>query len=143
MNPAMFAAAQPVAKAAAAGLAIGVMLFCIAFALAVYLFFCFCYKRICEKCGQEPGILIWIPIVQAIPLIQAAKLPLWTIILALIPFVNIVFMFVLWYKLFEARGKSGWLVLLFIIPITAFILIPWLAFSNGAPAAAPVPVEGS
>ena len=47
--------------------------------LAFYIFYCFCAKRICEKCGVNPGILIWIPIVNLVPLLQAAKMPVWMI----------------------------------------------------------------
>ena len=58
--------------AATTGMAIGVLLFIVAVCLVFYIFFCFCYKRICEKCGVTPGVLIWIPIVQALPLLEAA-----------------------------------------------------------------------
>ena len=39
--------------------------------LVVYLFACYLMKRICEKAGGEPGILIWIPILQIIPMLKA------------------------------------------------------------------------
>ena len=29
---------------------------------------------ICEKCGMNPGVLIWIPIVRVICLLQVAKM---------------------------------------------------------------------
>jgi hypothetical protein len=47
--------------------------------VGVYAFFCYCGKLICEKAGHQPGVLIWIPIVQFIPLLTVAKLPLWFI----------------------------------------------------------------
>lgn len=95
-----------------------------------YIFFCFCGKRICEKCGVTPGVLIWIPIVQLVPLLQVAKLPVWMIILFFVPPVNIVVGFMMWSKICVARGKSGWLVLLFLVPIANIVLIPYLAFSE-------------
>ena len=52
------------------------------------------------------------------------------IILMLIPLVNIVVGIMMWVKICVARGKSGWLVLLFIVPIANIILIPYLAFSE-------------
>jgi hypothetical protein len=114
----------------AAAMGIGVLLFMFVIGLAVYVFFCFCYKRICEKCGVTPGVLIWIPIVQLIPLLQVAKMPVWMIILLLIPLVNLIFFVVMWVKICQARGKSGWLVLLLIVPIANLIFIPYLAFSE-------------
>ena len=75
-------------------------------ALAVYLFYYYCAKRICEKCGVNPGILIWIPIVQVIPLLQVAKMAVWIILLFLIPIVNIVIGVMMWARICITRGKS-------------------------------------
>lgn len=99
-------------------------------ALVVYLFFCYCFKRICEKTGNEPGILVWIPILQIIPMLQVAKMPAWMIILFLIPIVNLVVAVLMWVKICEARGKSPWLVVLMFIPIANIAFIPYLAFSE-------------
>ena len=113
-----------------AGIGLLALLVVLCVGLAVYLFYCFCYKRICEKCGVTPGILVWIPIAQLVPLLQVAKMPVWMIILCLIPLVNIVIFAMLWFKICEARGKSGWLVLLFLVPIVNLVLVPYLAFSE-------------
>lgn len=99
-------------------------------ALLFYLFFCFCCKRICEKAGHNPGILIWIPIAHFIPLLQVAKMPVWMIILLLIPIVNIVITVMMWAKICEARGKSPWLVILLFVPFVNLFFLPYLAFSE-------------
>ena len=109
---------------------IGVILVILAIFLAFYVFFCFCYKRICEKSGVTPGILIWIPIAQLVPLLQVAKMPVWMIILLLIPLVNLIFFVMMWVKICQARGKSGWLAILLFIPIANIIFVPYLAFSE-------------
>lgn len=116
--------------AAATGMAAGFFLFAIIVGLALYVFYCFCYKRICEKCGVTPGILIWIPIVQLVPLLQVAQMPVWMIILLLIPIVNIVILVMLFAKICIARGKSPWLVILMFVPVANLIFIPYLAFSE-------------
>lgn len=110
------------------GLAAGLLLFVIA--VALYIFVCFCLKRICEKCGHQPGVLIWIPIVQLIPLLQIAGMSLWMLILFFIPFVNLIVGVIMWVKICLARGKSPWLVLLMFVPIANIIFIPYLAFSE-------------
>jgi hypothetical protein len=115
---------------AAAAMGMGLLLFMLVIGLAIYVFFCFCYKRICEKCGVTPGILIWIPIAQLIPLLQVAKMPVWMIILLLIPIVNLVILVMLFAKICIARGKSPWLVILMFIPIANLVFIPYLAFSE-------------
>ena len=116
--------------AMAAGVGIAVILGLLVFGLALYVFACYCYKRICEKCGDTPGILIWIPIAQLIPLLRVAKMELWMIILLLIPIVNIVVFVMMWAKICTARGKSPWLVIMLFIPIVNIVFIPYLAFSE-------------
>ncbi len=116
--------------AAGAAFGLGLILFILLISLAFYVFFCFCAKRICEKCGVNPGILIWIPIANLVPLLQVAKMPVWMIILFLIPIVGFVVAIMMWVKICQARGKSGWLVVLLFIPIANIIFIPYLAFSE-------------
>ena len=116
--------------AAAAGIGILAMLVILGLSLVVYVFFCFCMKRICEKAGHEPGILIWIPIANLIPQLKAAQLPVWMIVLCLIPFVNIFAIVYLWVKLCIARGKPGPLGLLILVPGVNLGLICWLAFGD-------------
>jgi uncharacterized membrane protein YhaH (DUF805 family) len=36
----------------------------------------------------------------------------------------------MWVKICQARGKSGWLVILLFIPVVNIIFIPYLAFSE-------------
>jgi hypothetical protein len=99
-------------------------------AVAVYIFACYCLKLICEKCGKQPGVLIWIPIVQLIPLLEIAGMAVWMIILCFIPFVNLVVLVMMWAKICIARGKSPWLVILLFIPIVNIAFVPYLAFSE-------------
>jgi hypothetical protein len=99
-------------------------------AVGVYVFFCYCAKLICEKAGHQPGVLIWIPIANLIPLLTVAKLPLWFIILFLIPIVNFICFIVLWVKVCQARGKPGWMGILMILPLVNIGMILYLAFSE-------------
>ena len=99
------------------------------FALALYVFICYCLKRICQKCGEDPGILIWIPIAQLVPLLKIAKMDLWMIILFFIPIVNIVIGVMMWAKICTARGKSPWLVILMFIPMLILMFIILIVLS--------------
>ncbi len=117
-------------NAVAAGVGVIVVLGALFVGLLLYLFFCFCCKKICEKCGHNPGILIWIPIANLVPLLTVAQMPLWMIILFFIPVVNLVIAVMMWAKICSARGKSPWLVVLMFIPIVNLIFIPYLAFSE-------------
>ena len=98
--------------------------------LALYLFLCYCYKCIVEKCGHEPGFLVWVPIFNIIRLLQAAGLSGWLFILLFVPVVNIFVGIYMWVKICQARGKTGWLVLLIFVPLINLFFIPYLAFSE-------------
>jgi hypothetical protein len=97
--------------------------------LFIYFFFCYCCLLICRKTGNEPGLLIWIPVLQLIPLLRSAGMsPVWFLAF-LVPVLNIVVQ-VLWsFKIVQARGKNGWLALFLILPITGFFAFLFLAFS--------------
>lgn len=117
-------------EAVAAGAGILVFGIALLISVALYIFVCYCLKLICEKCGKQPGILIWIPIVQFIPLLEIAGMATWMIILFFIPIANLVVLVMMWAKICIARGKSPWLVILLFIPIANIIFIPYLAFSE-------------
>lgn len=117
-------------NAFATGMGVAMMLVVLVVALAFYVFFCYCAKRICEKCGVTPGVLIWIPIAQLVPLLEVAKMPVWMIILFFIPIANLVVIVMMWAKICIARGKSPWLVIMLFIPVVNIAFIPYLAFSE-------------
>ncbi len=114
----------------ATGFSILGILLLLVVAAGLYIFCCYCMKLICKKTGHEPGVLIWIPVVQMVPLLEVAGLPVWTIILFFVPVANAVFGIVMWVKICQARGKSGWLVVLMFIPILNLAFLPYLAFSD-------------
>jgi len=93
--------------------------------LLSYLFHCYCHKLICEKAGKEPGVLIWLPILQIIPIFKAATMSLWWVLLG--PIASIVWCF----KIAKARGKSAGVGVLLLLPITNFFAFLYLAFSDG------------
>jgi hypothetical protein len=100
-------------------------------ALASYIFMCYCLKRICLKAGEDPGVLVWIPIAQMIPLLRIAQFPGFLLLLFLVPIVNWVFTLVLWARVCSALGESRWLTLVLLVPGLNLFLIPYLAFCGG------------
>jgi hypothetical protein len=94
-----------------------------------YLFFCFCGALICQKAGHPAGILMWIPILQFVPLLRAAKMsPLWLLAM-LIPLLNI-WAHILWsFRIAGARGKGWGTALLLILPTYPLAFI-YLAFAG-------------
>jgi hypothetical protein len=94
-----------------------------------YLFACYCWMRICKKAGGEPGVLVWLPVLQVFPILSAARMsPLWfvTFLVPIIPHV-------VWsIKIARVCGRSGWLSLWLILPITYPLAFLYLAFSGSS-----------
>lgn len=99
-----------------------------------YLFGCYCCKFICEKSGIQPGILVWLPVAQLVPLLRAASMSLWWLIGLVVPVLNVVGYFIWCVKIVNARQKTMPLALLLFFPPTSLLALACLAFSEGAPA---------
>jgi hypothetical protein len=99
-------------------------------ALACHFIVSFCFKQICRKAGEEPGIAIWLPIFQMFPLLKAAKMSPWTFLLFLLPVVNMIIGLFWCIRLCQALGKSPILGVLLFLPLTNIIVLFYLAFSG-------------
>jgi hypothetical protein len=99
--------------------------------VAVCLLAGYCCKLIVEKTGNDPGILVWLPVLQILPLLRAAGLPFWWFFAWLIPGLNLVASVIWCLKIAEARGKSVWFAILLLLPVIGFFAFLYLAFSNG------------
>ncbi|HPO13066.1 MAG TPA: tetratricopeptide repeat protein [Candidatus Hydrogenedentes bacterium] len=111
----------------------GIMLPLLLVVLAIYFLGCYLMKRICENAGTEPGVLIWIPILQIIPTMRAADMDFLWLIAIFIPIVGtFIFTLVLWVKLCKACGKPAWFGILIFLPILDMFLVVYLALSSPA-----------
>ncbi len=113
--------------------------------IGLFLFYCFCGRQICVKVSQASGQpqnkllpLIWVPLLQQLPLLRAAGLPLWTILPALVLPPFWVGLQIWWaFKIVEARGKSKIVAVLLILPVTNVLAYLYLAFSGADAPEAP------
>ncbi|MFO1477867.1 MAG: hypothetical protein U1F98_14630 [Verrucomicrobiota bacterium] len=132
------------------------LLIVLAVSLVIYLFTCFCLRLICIKSNYDPGLLIWIPGFQLIPLFRAAGMsPLWfaailapaictilaatgtfggSLLVLISPIAPLVAHVVWCINIVKARNKASWLALPLLLPITYFPTLIYLAFSSAAPA---------
>ena len=106
-------------------------------ALVFWIIFSACLQTICKKTGKEPGFLIWLPILQIFPMLTAAEMSMAWILGCPFGLTQIVWCF----KIAKARGKSVWVGVLLLLPVTNVFAFLYLAFSNGAAAAEERPVE--
>lgn len=96
-----------------------------------YLFWCLCLKKICVNAGSNPGFLVWIPLLQLLPMVRAARMPTWWFVVFFIPFLNILAQILWCIRIVKACGKGTLTIVMLILPITSIFAFLYLAFSNG------------
>ncbi len=122
-------------------------------AVGLYLYCSFLFWLICVKVGAEPGISVWLPVVQVIPLLRAAGMSvLWPIFLLLLLVFSFAFraflgqhawamgisgasagfiFFLTWsFKICSARKKSPLLAAFMVVPGVNFFALLYLAGSK-------------
>jgi len=99
----------------------------------IYLFFCYCSMKICRGAHTAPGFLVWVPVLQLIPLLRAAGMSRIWFFAFLVPVVNLLAQLVWYVRIVEARGKGPLLVLWLVLPFTRPFAFLYLAFSQPAP----------
>ncbi len=102
----------------------------VAIFLVSYLLFCYCAQLICRKTDNDPGLAVWLPIFQIFPLLKAANMPAGWFFAFLIPVVNVVALITWSINISQARGKSGWVALWLLLPLTNLLAFLYLAFSG-------------
>jgi hypothetical protein len=102
--------------------------------LLIYLLHCYGCMLICRKTGNQPGVLVWLPVLQLFPLLRAAGMSGWWFLAYCVPLLNIVAQLLWCLNIAKARGKSVWVGVLLFLPITYLFAFLYLAFSNGVPA---------
>ena len=102
----------------------------VAIAFIAHLFWSFCVALICVKVDKPGGIMAWIPILQAFPMLKAAGMSGWWFPVLFIPLVNIIPSILWCVNIVSARGKNGLLTFLLILPGTNLLAFLYLAFSS-------------
>jgi len=99
-------------------------------AVVGYLLFCYCSLLICKKTGNEPGILVWFPILQAFPLLRAAGMSGWWFLAFFIPVLNLAAWMGWCVNIVISRGKNLCWALLLILPVTNVLAFLYLALAS-------------
>jgi hypothetical protein len=101
-------------------------------ALAIWLLHCACLNVLCYKAGSPAGFLIWLPLLNLIPMLRAAKMSLGWLCSLILPVVGPTLMMITWcYKIAIARGKSGLLGLSMLLPGIGGLSFLYLVFAAG------------
>lgn len=99
-------------------------------AVLLYILLCYCSMLICYKTNHPPGILVWIPVLQLVPLLRAAGMSPGWIVAFLLPVVNVIAQIVWSFSISKARGKSAWVGFFLIVPVTSLLAYLYLALSD-------------
>jgi len=98
--------------------------------LMAHLFGSYCCMLICRKTGNVPGFLVWVPLLQAVPMLRAASMSAWWFGGLFIPGLNLLG-YVLWcVKIVKARQKTMPLAILLLFPLTSWFAFLFLALSE-------------
>ena len=108
----------------------GIILVCVVFMVLFYAYFALALQTIANKTNTENAWFAWIPILNAILILNVANKPLWWLILLLIPGVNIVVGIIVWMAVAEARNKPSWWGIMVIVPVMNLIMPGYLAWSD-------------
>jgi hypothetical protein len=108
----------------ALGLALGVL-------VLWHLFFSYCCMLICQKTSGKPGVLVWIPGLQMIPLFRAAGMSGWWFLALLVPLVQLIPSLIWPFKIAKARSKGVLTAICLLLPVLNFFAFLYLAFSDG------------
>jgi hypothetical protein len=126
------------------------IVFIIAFTLLLYLYYSLCIYLISKRLEVSYAWLSWVPVLQVLPLVGAARKPLWWTVFFLIPpalgffsglpFVEVLSMIaalavlavmvILWISITENLGLNRWFGLLAIVPLVQFLYLGYLAFKT-------------
>jgi hypothetical protein len=99
----------------------------------LHLFQSWCCRLICLKAGQEPGVLVWLPILQVFPMLRAAGMSAVWFLGLMVPLVNIVGSIMWCWNIAKARDKGPMTAILLMLPVTSLFAFLYLAFSDSVP----------
>jgi hypothetical protein len=96
------------------------ILFYIIYTLPVYV--------IAKKSGHDYAWLAFVPIGNLWLLCDMADMELWFLIIFLVPYLNIILLGFVWWRIAENTNKPGWLGILMLIPGVNLLVGYYLAF---------------
>src|ERR1041385_8639850 len=86
---------------------------------------------IARKSGHEYAWLAFVPIANLWLLCDMADMEVWFLIVWLIPYVNFIFLAIIWWRIAENTNKPGWIGLLMLIPLVNLAVGYYIAFAEG------------
>ena len=83
---------------------------------------------IARRCGHEYAWLAFVPLANLWLMCDMADMNVWFLLILLLPYVNILFLAVVWWRIAENTNKRGWIGLLMIVPLLNLLVWYYIAF---------------
>lgn len=101
------------------------------FCIALYLIETVPIYMIARKCGRQNAWLAFVPIANLWLLCDMAEMEAWFLLILLVPYVNIVFLGFVWWRIAENTNKPGWVGLLMLLPLVNLAVGWYIAMAEG------------
>jgi len=98
--------------------------------LAIHCYVAYSLQVIAKKTNEEQVWMAWFPILNIILMLMIAEEPWQFYFLLMVPLINLLIVLLVLIKIVRLRGRSGWYVLLFFVPIINLIAWGNLAFKE-------------
>lgn len=85
---------------------------------------------IAQKSGNPLAWFAFIPILNLWLLCDMADMEMWFLIIWCVPYLNILFLAWVWYRIAENTNKPGWLGLFMVVPLVNLVVLYYLAFMD-------------
>jgi hypothetical protein len=108
--------------------------------LLVYVYFSYCLYKTAQNCGRKE-IASWafVPILQFILMLKIARIPVWHVLVLLVPAVNVIALAVVWVRIAQNCGLSTMWGVITIIPIINLLAMGKMAGSKPKPSFFDIP----
>lgn len=95
-----------------------------------YVYFSLCLMAIADKESAEGAWMAWIPIAHVYLMCRMVGASPWTMLLLLVPVVNIGYYGLLWIDVSRDLGRPGWWGAMIFVPVANLIIPGFLAFAD-------------
>lgn len=95
--------------------------------ILIYAYVGYCLQSIGRLLGNEETWKAWVPILNLFYICELARKPAWWVLFLFIPFVNIVFVIVLWREIAHLLSKPAWSGALVAVPVVQWPVVGYLA----------------
>lgn len=95
-----------------------------------YVYLSFCMQVIGDKESTEHTWMAWVPIAHVYLMCRMVGASPWTMLLLLVPVVNIGYYALLWMDIARDMGRPSWWGLLIFVPVANLIVPGFLAFAE-------------